>query len=73
MRNVFCLYDDGDHIGCFDSYAEAESYALDPTNRLSRYWDIEEEEFLSICDCGLGYLEHEREYYEQGETTTAEK
>ena len=57
-NTVFCLYDDGNHIDCFTSYEAAEQYAIE---NLSRYWDIEEEDFDPHCDCGNHRL-HEEAY-----------
>lgn len=49
---VFCLYDDGNHIGCYETYAEAEAQITDLSNGYSRYTEIEEEDFTPNCDCG---------------------
>jgi len=49
---VYCLYDDGQHIQCFDSYDDAVNYTQDLSNGLSRYIDIEKEEYYPTCDCG---------------------
>ncbi len=53
MKNVYCLYDDGSHIECFETFKDAEAYALDGSNGLSKYWEIEEEELDPRCDCGM--------------------
>lgn len=46
---VFCLYNDGDHIGCFKTYQEAY---LELKKRNCRYLEIVEEDYSSSCSCG---------------------
>lgn len=50
---VYCLYDDGVHIDCFPSLYEAEYFVEvhGLEGGLSRYTDIEEEDFDPKCDC----------------------
>lgn len=55
---VFCLYDDGNHVECFETEGKAESYAIE---NCSRYWDIEEEAYDEHCDCGNNRIGEEAE------------
>ncbi len=45
---VYCLYNDGDHIACFQTEKEASKEAISRDMRMA---DIEEEEFDPKCDC----------------------
>src|SRR5690606_20438452 len=62
MKKVYCLYDDGSHIDCFPTFKEAEAFALDLSNRLTKYWEVEEEDYEASCDCGMNRFAKEPDY-----------
>lgn len=51
---VYCVYDDGHHITCFDAELKAKHYVEECISSSRKYLEYvaEEVEDASDCDCG---------------------
>lgn len=76
VKVVYCLYCDGAHVSCFDSYDAAERYAIVHSSdnlkflNFTRFrWDIEEDVYDGECSCGNKHIDKylEDRYHEGSE------
>ena len=51
-NKVFCVYNDGNHIQCYETEQEAIHYIEENISSSNRYLEYEMEDELESCDCG---------------------